>query len=174
MKTLNTILLALLCLFYSCKQPVPATAKRSTADSLEIVAKATKLAQEMVQRAKDSVANTQPGKAATVHIEKSYGPCPAAVKECLITTDSHGKSIIVTLKNNSKKKIDMVGVSWTVYNKQGKKLGSSSGKARKLLANGRSASYSWGINAETGTRAKASIYSIHYKDGTVWLSGEGS
>jgi hypothetical protein len=168
MKTLNTILLALLCLFYSCKQPVPVTAKRSTADSLEIEAKAAKLAQEMVQHAKDSAANAKP---AIAHVEKSYGPCPAAVKECLISTDSHGKSIIVTLKNNSKKKIDMVGISWTVYNKQGKKLGSSSGKAKKLLANGRSASYSWGINAETGTRAKASIYSIHYKDGTVWLSG---
>ena len=50
--------MALLCLSYSCKQSTPGTTKRSAADSLEIQAKATKMAQEMIQRAKDSLAKS--------------------------------------------------------------------------------------------------------------------
>jgi hypothetical protein len=177
MKTLSTIfLVALLCLLYSCTQQSQKTVviKRSAADSAEIMAKATRLANDMVQRAKDSLANAQAAAKPVVHARtvKSYGPCPAMVKECLLVEDRNGKAIIVTLKNNSTKKIDVIGVSWVVYNKHGERIGSSSGKAKKVLAKGKSGSYSWGINAASGTHAKASVYSIHYKDGSVWLSGE--
>lgn len=172
MKTLNTILLAGLCLFYSCTPPDKKSAhQRSAADSLEIVAKATQLAKVMLQHAKDSAAKAQ---AAQIKRNRYYGPCPAAIKECQVSTDRHGKSIIVTLKNNSAKKIAVVGIQWVVYNKAGKRLGASSGKAKKPLAGGHSASYAWGINAATGTHAKASVYSILYKDGSVWLAGDGS
>src|ERR1700749_971654 len=118
MKTLNTILLALLCLLYSCSQPPKSKAMASTGDSAEIVAKATKMANEMMQRAKDSAAKAQAA-VKPVRPAKSYGPCPATVKECLIVEDRHGKAIIVKLINNSAKKIDVIGVSWVVFNKHG-------------------------------------------------------
>lgn len=172
MKALNTILLALLCLLYSCTEPAKHDNKRSAADSAEIVAKATKMANDMVQRAKDSAAQAQAVK--PVQPAKSYGPCPAAVKECVLVEDRHGKSIVVKVKNNSAKKIDVIGVSWVVFNKRNQRIGSSSGKAKKVLAKGKLGSYAWGINAASGTHAKASVYSIHYKDGSVWLSGEES
>ncbi|MDB5137000.1 MAG: hypothetical protein JWP37_3603 [Mucilaginibacter sp.] len=179
MKPLTTISLALLCLFYSCKQSDRAaptkisdqgTSKRSVADSIEIQAKATKMAHDMMQHAKDSASNTSKR---IVHAvpARSFGPCPAAIKECLVVTDRNGKSIIVTLKNNSAKKIDVVGISWVVYNKLNKRIGNSNGKAKKVLARGKSTSYAWGINASTGTHAKASVYSIHYKDGSLWQAG---
>jgi hypothetical protein len=179
MKPLTTISLAFLCLFYSCKQsdrgaPTKITeqgvSKRSVADSIEIEAKATKMAHDMMQRAKDSAANV-PKKVVRTAPAKSYGPCPAAIKECLVVTDRNGKSIIVTLKNNSAKKIDVVGISWVVYNKANKRIGSSNGKAKKVLARGKSTSYAWDINASTGTHAKASVSSIHYKDGSLWQAG---
>lgn len=170
MKTFNTILLALLCLCFSCKQTEPAKQQHTAAaDSAEIATKAAQLAQQMVQRAKDSMAIAQAVKPLKV---KSYGPCPAKVKKCLIANNGGSKAIVVTVKNTSNKKIDMIGVAWVVYNKKHQRLGSSSGKAKKVLPGGGSASYSWGINAEIGTNATASVYSIHYHDGSVWLAGE--
>ncbi|MGZ3812351.1 MAG: FxLYD domain-containing protein [Mucilaginibacter sp.] len=170
MKTLTTtIFAALLCLFYSCKQADRSTAKRSAADSLEIQAKATQLAQQMMQRAKDSLAKAKP--VATTHKVKSYGPCPAVVKKCSVVNDVRGtKAILVTLKNNSGKRIDAVRIAWVVYNKQDKRIGGSSGMAKKELPKGKSTSYSWDINAPSGTHAKASVTTIHYKDGSVWKS----
>jgi len=174
MKTFNTILPALLCfcLFFSCKQPPqPDAALKRRADSVELQAKAAKMALEMLQRAKDSIANARGAEnhEAAARPEKSYGPCPAVVRTCAVVSDLRGgKAIVVTLKNNSSKKIDAVKLGWTVFNKKDQKLGASSGMAKKDLAKGRTASYSWGINAPTGTRGKATIVYLHFKDGSIW------
>jgi hypothetical protein len=175
MKPTITILAAALCLFYSCKQATPDAALKRKADSLDIVTKANKLAREMLKRAEDSAANVRRAKESAAGAlskpMRTFGPCLAVIKTCSVITDGHGsKAIIVTLKNNSTKKIDAVRIAWTVYNKAGKAIGSSRGMAKKALARGRSASYSWGINAANGTRAKASIAGIHYHDGSVWAA----
>jgi hypothetical protein len=121
------------------------------------------MAQEMMQHAKDSIARAM--------AVRSYGPCPVAIKKCSLVSDSHGKAIVVAIKNISSKKINAVRLSWIVYNRAGKRIGSSNGMAKKVLASGKSGSYSWGVNAASGTQAKAYVYSIVYKDGTQWQSG---
>jgi hypothetical protein len=95
-----------------------------------------------------------------------------SIKTCSIVSDRSGKSVIVTLKNISSKKIDAVRIAWTVYNKAGRAIGGSKGSAKKALAKGQSSSYAWGINAPSGTRAKASVAGIHYHDGSVWAVSE--
>src|SRR5437588_8721565 len=138
MKTLNTILLGVFCLCYGCKQPVPNAALKRKADSLEIIKKAKALAREMLmQRSQDSTLYVPPGKpgAAIVQPRHNYGPCPVAIKKCTLISDGHGgKALIVSLKNGSGKKIDMVHLSWTVYNKQGRAIGNTTGKANKMLS----------------------------------------
>src|SRR5258708_6211300 len=92
MKTLNTITLALLCLCYSCSQPTPNAALKRKADSLDIIAKANKMAQQIIQRSKDSAANAQRAhdSQAAAQPRRNYGPCPVAVKKCLLISDGHG------------------------------------------------------------------------------------
>lgn len=169
MKTLNTILLALLCLCYSCNQPAPNAALKRKADSADLAARANKMAAEIVKRKEDSAAHAKDGEAAT-QPRRNYGPCPVTVKKCSLVADGHGgKALIVSLKNSSGKKIDMVHLSWTVYNKQGNAIGSSNGKAKKALAVGKTAGFSWPVNAPNAIRAKASVYGLRFKDGSVWM-----
>ncbi len=174
MKTLNTILLGVLCLCYGCKQPEPDAALKRKADSLEIIKKAKALAHEMLmQRSQDSTLYVPPGKpsAAVVQPRRNYGTCPVAIKKCTLVSDGHGgKALIVSLKNGSGKKIDMVHLAWTVYNRQGRAIGSSNGKAIKALAGGKTAGFAWPVNAPNGVRAKASVYGLRFKDGSVWMT----
>jgi len=163
--------MALLCAFYSCSTPPNNTAAQRTKDSLALQAKATALAKQMMQHEKDSLAHADSlarKRAAVVH--KNYGPCPVSVKSCSLVSDHSGKSVVVTLKNNSSRKIDAVRIRWTVYNKAGKAIGGSNGMARKALARGKTNSYAWGINAPSGTRAKASVAGISYHDGSIWAA----
>lgn len=170
-RTLTTISMALLCAFYSCSTPPNNTAAQRTKDSIALQAKATALAKQMMQHEKDSLAHADSlarKRAAVVH--KNYGPCPVSVKSCSLVSDHSGKSVVVTLKNNSSRKIDAVRIRWTVYNKSGKAIGGSRGSAKKALARGKSGSYAWGINAPSGTRAKASVAGISYHDGSIWAA----
>jgi hypothetical protein len=169
-RTLTTISAALLCALYSCTTPPTNSAARHSADSLALQAKATALAKQMVQHQKDSVAHADSLARMHAVIHKNYGPCPVAIKTCSVVSDHNGKSVIVTLKNISSKKIDMVRIAWTVYNKSGKAIGGSRGMARKVLPRGKSGSYAWGINAPSGTRARASVAGISYHDGSVWAA----
>ena len=175
-KTLTTISMALLCAFYSCSTPPNNTAAKRRADSLALQAKAAAMAKQMMQHEKDSLAHADSlaRRHADAHaaIHKNYGPCPVSIKTCSVVTDRNGKAVIVTLKNISSKKIDAVRIAWTVYNKAGKVIGGSKGSAKKVLAKGQSSSYAWGINAPSGTRAKASVAGIHYHDGSVWAAAE--
>ncbi|MFI5160668.1 MAG: hypothetical protein ACHQHN_05290 [Sphingobacteriales bacterium] len=170
MKTFNTIAFMSLCLLYACTEPHPNTALQRKADSLDLVTKANKLAAEIVKRHDDSIAAAQ---RAEVHVHKDYGPCPVALKKCQLVADGHGgKALVVSVRNASGKKIDMVHLAWTVYNKQGKVIGGSNGKAKKLLAAGKSAGYSWPVNAASGTRATASVAGLHFNDGSVWMAAD--
>lgn len=165
MKTLNTILLAFLCLIYSCTQPVQKTsAAKPAADTAKVLAKVViKKSPEKVIRAKRAKTSLNDLYA------KSKRTCPVLVKKCNIVVGGNGsRAIIVTLQNNTAKKIGAVKVSWIVYNRSGQQIGNSSGMAKKEVARGRSASYSWDIYAHNGTLAKAFVYNIHYKDGSMW------
>jgi hypothetical protein len=164
-RTLTTISMALLCLFYSCSAPPNNTAMQRRADSLALQAKAAAMAKQMMQHEKDSLARAE-----AARVRHSYGPCPVSIKTCNVVSDHNGKAVIVTLKNISSKKIDAVRIAWTVYNKAGKAIGGSKGSAKKALARGQSSSYAWGINAPSGTRAKASVAGIRYTDGSVWAA----
>src|ERR1700744_32318 len=159
--TLTTIA-ALLCLAWSCTTPPSNTAAQRRADSLALQAKAAAMAKEMLKHQQDSLAHAD--SLAKLHAapHKNYGPCPVSIKKCSVVTDNHGKSVIVTLKNISSRKIDAVRIAWTVYNKAGKAIGGSNGMAKKALAQGKSSSYSWGINAPNGISARASVAGIHY------------
>jgi hypothetical protein len=168
-KTLNTVALALLCLCYACTEPTPNAALKRKADSADLAARANKMAAEIVKRKEDSAAHAKDSLAA-LQPRRNYGPCPVAVKKCTLISDGHGgKALIVSLKNSSGKKIDMVHLAWTVYNKQGNAIGSSNGKAKKPLAGGKTAGFSWPVNAPNGIRATASVYGLHFKDGSVWM-----
>lgn len=171
MKPLITIAALSLCLFYSCNRPRPDANLKRRVDSIELQAKAKKMAQEMLQHEKDSIADAKSGRhEAVAHAMRSYGPCPAAIKTCAVVSDLRGgKAIVISLKNVSGKKIGSVKLAWTVYNKAGQALGSSAGMAKKELAKGKTSTYSWEINAPNGTRGKASVAGIFYKDGTKWL-----
>ncbi|HVV56303.1 MAG TPA: hypothetical protein VHC47_13305 [Mucilaginibacter sp.] len=176
-RTLITIFTALACLVFSCSQPSPNADLKRRADSIDIQRKATELARQMVQKTKDSLVRAQrindsiaPPKQLTAKTVHLSGPCPVTVKECLVVSDRHGKGIIVTLKNTSRKKITAVDVAWVVFNKHKQRLGSSGGKARKLLPAGKTASYAWDIHAENGIYAKASVRAIRYTDGTLWMA----
>jgi hypothetical protein len=172
-KTLNTIALALLCLLYSCTEPTPNAALKRKADSLDLALKANKLAAGIVKRRDDSIAAAKHAQdsLAEAHPHKDYGPCPVTLRKCSLVADGHGgKALVVSVKNASGRKIDMVHLAWTVYNKQGKVIGSSNGKAKKLLANGKSAGYSWPVNAPNGKRATASVAGLHFADGSVWMA----
>jgi hypothetical protein len=175
-RTLTTISMALLCAFYSCSTPPNNTAAKRRVDSLALQAKALAMAKQMMQHQKDSLAHADSlalrHAAARAAIHKNYGPCPVSVKSCAVVSDHHGKSVIVTLKNISSRKIDAVRIAWTVYNKSGKAIGGSKGSAKKALARGKTSSYAWGINAPSGTRAKASVAGIRYTDGSVWAVSE--
>jgi len=57
-----------------------------------------------------------------------------------------------------------------VYNKQGRAIGSSNGKAKKMLTVGKTAGFSWPVNAPNGIRAQVSVSGLHFKDGSVWMS----
>ena len=102
--------------------------------------------------------------------EPHYGPCPVLVKASYLTGGGANNAIIVSLKNTSKKKIDAVKLTWTVYNHAGKAIGNSGGMAKKNLAKGRAGSYSWSVNAPNGTKAKAAVAYVHFADGTVWAT----
>jgi len=168
-RTAFTTIAAALCLLYSCSQPPHDTEAKRRADSLAIQTKAAELAKQMLQHQKDSLAHAD--SLANLHAaRRNYGPCPVAIKKCSLSTDHNGKSVIVTLRNASAKKIETVHIAWTVYNKAGKAIGGSNGKAKKMLAQGQSSSYSWGINAPNGTTAKASVAGIRYSDGSVWMA----
>jgi hypothetical protein len=179
-KTLTTIFAVTACLVFSCSEPKPNADLKRRADSVDIQRKAAQIARRMMKQAQDSAALAQHAdsdslaapKHLTAKTVRPSGPCPVSVRACSLVTDSHGKSIIVTIKNTSRKKIAMVGVSWVVFNKHNQRLGSSGGKAKKMLPAGKTASYAWGVNAESGTHAKASVYTILYKDGSVWTAGE--
>src|SRR5579872_4513569 len=150
MKTLNTILLALLCLCYGCKQPKADAVLKRRADSLDSVKKA-KAHDKLMQSAQDSTLYVPPAKggAAKVQPRHNYGPCPVAIKKCTLISDGHGgKALVVSLKNGSGKRIDMVHLAWTVYNKQGRAIGSSNGKAIKTLAVGKTAGFAWPVRSE--------------------------
>jgi len=167
-KTFTIITLASLCLLYSCTEPKPNAALQRKADSLDLVTKANKMAAEIVKRRDDSIAAA---KSTEIHIHKDYGPCPVSLKKCSLVADGHGgKALVISVKNASRKKIDMVHLAWTVYNKQGKVIGGSNGKAKKLLAAGKSAGYSWPVNAPNGKRATASVAGLHFADGSVWMA----
>ncbi|MBS1501657.1 MAG: hypothetical protein JST32_06325 [Bacteroidetes bacterium] len=176
-KTLTTMIAACVCLIFSCSEPRPDADLKRRADSIDIQRKAAQIAKRMMKQAQDNAAQAGSRKdsietpkhlaAKTVRVS---GPCPVKVSACLVVSDEHGKGIVVTLKNTSHKKIAMVDVAWVVYNKQNERLGSSGGKAKKTLPAGRTASYAWGINAEHGTHAKASVRSIRYNDGSVWTA----
>ena len=169
-KTFTMITLASLCLLYSCTEPTPNAALKRKADSLDLALKANKLAAEIVKRKEDSAAHAKDS-VAEAHPHKDYGPCPVSLKKCSLVADGHGgKAIVVSVKNASGRKIDMVHLAWTVYNKQGKVIGSSNGKAKKLLAAGKSAGYSWPVNAPNGKRATASVAGLHFADGSVWMA----
>jgi len=171
-----TIIAALVCLLSACSQPAPDAALKRKADSLEILAKATKMARQMVKmkRSEDSVAYVAPDSLTAAvpkpKIVHNYGPCPVTIKKCAVVNDlrGNGKAIVVHLKNISSKKIASVKLAWTVYNKKDERIGSSTGMAKKDLAKGKTASYSWGINAPSGIRGKATVAAIKYKDGTEW------
>ena len=171
-RTLTTIS-ALLCLTYSCTTPPNNTAAKRRADSLALQAKASALAKQMIQHEKDSLAHADSlARLHTVVVHKNYGPCPVSIKTCSLVSDHSGKSVIVTLENISSKKIDAVRIAWTVYNKSGKAIGGSRGMAKKALPRGKTSSYAWGINAPSGTRAKASVAGIRYTDGSVWAAAD--
>jgi hypothetical protein len=164
--TLTTVIAALLCLAYSCTQPPHDTEAKRRADSLALQAKAAELAKQMLQHHEDSIAQA---KAAS--LRRIYGPCPVAIKTCLLVGQSNGaKAIVVTVKNVSSRKIDAVKLAWTVYNGKGERIGRSSGMAKKQLQKGLTGSYSWAVNAKTGIRAKASVAVIHYHDGSFWMA----
>lgn len=156
---------ALLCFTFSCSQPPTNTEAKRRADSLAIAHKADSLAKLMLQHQKDSLAKLQ-----AVRPRHHYGPCPVSVKTCALVGSGAAKAIVVTIKNNSAKKIAAVKLGWTVFNHKNQRLGSSAGMAKRALAKGGSGSYSWGVNAESGTRAIASVASIHYADGSVWMA----
>jgi hypothetical protein len=168
-KPFVTIAAVSLCFLFSCNRPKPDADLKRRVDSIELQAKAKKMAQEMMARMKDSVANAG-GHEVAAREAINYGPCPAAIKTCAVVNDLRGgKAIVISLKNVSGKKIGSVKLSWTVYNKAGKALGSSAGMAKKELVKGKTNKYSWEINAPNGTRGKASVAGIYYKDGTKWL-----
>jgi len=185
MRTFRTIyylpLFAAVSLVFSCKSPQPDAALKRRADSLDAQLKIAKLAQQQAQRTADSALRAQHVKdslakiAAVEHKEAPkatphYGPCPVIVKASYLTGSAVNKAIIVSLKNTSKKKIDAVKLTWTVYNHAGKAIGSSGGMAKKNLAKGRAGSYSWSVNAPNGTKAKAAVAYVHFADGTVWAT----
>ena len=164
-KTFTTILLASLCLFYSCKQSEQKAATVPVADTTHITAKVAK-------KDTDTVAAIHRPKN-VVNVEalylKSRRTCPATIRKCSVVTDISGsRAIIVNLQNTTNKKIGAVKVWWIVYNRSGKMVGNSNGMAKKELARGKSASYSWGINANKGSTAKAFVYIIRYGDGSSW------
>jgi hypothetical protein len=166
-KILTTITgAALLCFTFSCSQPPRNTGAKREAESLAIARKADSLARLMLQQKQDSLAKVQ----ATVKRRHNYGPCPVIVKTCALVGSGAAKAIVVTIKNNSAKKIAAVKLGWTVFNRKNQKLGSSAGMAKRALTTGGIGSYSWGVNAESGTRAIASVASIHYADGSVWMA----
>jgi hypothetical protein len=156
----------LLCFTFSCSQPPRNTEAKRRADSLAIAHKADSLAKLMLQQKQDSLAKAQ----AAARRKHHYGPCPVSVKTCALVGSGAGKAIVVTIKNISAKRIAAVKLAWTVFNRKNQRLGSSAGMAKKLLAKGSVGSYSWGVNAESGTRAIASVASIHYADGSVWMA----
>jgi hypothetical protein len=81
MKTLNTILLALLCLCYGCKQPEPDAALKRKADRLDSI-KNAKAHDRLMQRSQDSTAYAPLAKnsAPIVMPRRNYGLCPVAIK----------------------------------------------------------------------------------------------
>ncbi len=185
MRTYRTIyflpLMAAVSLVFSCKSPQPDAALKRRADSLDAQLKIAKLAQQQAQHTADSALRAQRIKDSLDRLSTAehkeapkavphYGPCPVVVKASYLTGGAVNKAIIVSLKNTSKKKIDAVKLTWTVYNHAGKAIGSSGGMAKKNLAKGRSGSYSWSVNAPNGTKAKASVAYVHYADGTVWAT----
>jgi len=166
-KILTTIAGAvLLCFTFSCSQPPHNTDAKRKADSLAIARKADSLAKLMVQQKQDSLAKVQ----AAIKRRHHYGPCLVSVKTCALVGSGAAKAIVVTIKNNSAKKIAAVKLAWTVFNRKNQRLGSSAGMAKRDLTKGGTGSYSWGVNAESGTRAIASVASIHYADGSVWMA----
>ena len=185
MRTYRTIyflpLMAAVCLVFSCKSPQPDAALKRKADSLEAQLKIAKLAQQQAQQRADSALRAQHLKDSLAKIaaaepkaapkaEPHYGPCPVLVKASYLTGGGANNAIIVSLKNTSKKKIDAVKLTWTVYNHAGKAIGNSGGMAKKNLAKGRAGSYSWSVNAPNGTKAKAAVAYVHFADGTVWAT----
>jgi hypothetical protein len=170
MRTLTTILLASVCLLYSCRQSdKPAKPAAHAADS-------TKSAKDTTAKTPDQA--TKKDSNIVVHhrhenpedlYAKSRLSCPVIVKKCSIVTSRGGlKDVVVTIQNNAVKKISTIKIAWILYNKSGKKLDYSNGMAKKEVARGRSASYSWDIDTRKATKAKAFVYSIRYKDGTTW------
>ena len=161
-KTFTAILLASFCLFYSCKQSEQKAATVPAVDTTHITAKVAKKDTDTVRKPK-YVVNVE-----ALYL-KSRRTCPATIRKCSVVTDISGsRAIIVNLQNTTTKKIGAVKVWWIVYNKSGKMVGNSNGMAKKALARGKSASYSWGINANKGSTAKAFVYIIRYGDGSSW------
>jgi len=163
-KTFTAILLASFCLFYSCKQSEQKATAVPNVDTAHITAKVAK-------KDTDTVAVQHPKYLVNVEALylKSRRTCPATIRKCSVVTDISGsRAIIVNLQNTTDKKIGAVKVWWIVYNKSGKMVGNSNGMAKKALARGKSASYSWAINANKNSTAKAFVYIIRYGDGSSW------
>lgn len=168
MKTLNTILLALICLFYSCTQQSPKVPAAPPADSTRTAATPTVKPSDTVAQVKVKVKVKNKDNTDELYA-RSRRSCPVVVKKCYLVTDINGsRAIVVTMQNNAPKKMSAVKVVWTVFNRSGKTLGIANGMAKKALARGRTASYSWAVNMHSSARAKAFIYSIRYQDGSVW------
>jgi len=159
MKILTFVLLACICFFYSCKQSDQSTPKIKATDSTAIRSKADTTPRAIATHPKELPV--------TELYARSRATCRVVVTKCSIVTDG-SKAVIVMAKNNTGKKIDAIKIAWMVYNKAGKMIGNSAGLARKALSNGKSASYSWTINAPSGRSAKAFVYSIHYTNGSTW------
>lgn len=167
MKTnFTTILFAVLCLCYSCKSPVPTVRSVAAArDTIKIHDTVT-----VIKKTTDTVAKAKAVQADPEDLyAKSKSSCPVSLKKCSLVNGRAGlKDIIVSLQNRTSKKISMVKIGWLIYNRSGKRVGYSTGLAKKEVAKGKSASYSWDVDTHAAFRAKAFICSLRYKDGSRW------
>ena len=136
MRNLTAIILASLCLFYSCKQSSSSNTTAKRIDTVYLPAKTTAKAPDTLKA--DSlkpVAAKSPSMDIDALYAKSKLSCPVTVRKCSIASLGHGsKAVIVTLYNNTTRKISALKIWWIVYNKTGKQIGNSSGMAKKEVA----------------------------------------
>lgn len=154
------LFISIMIVAFGCEQQTAPAIKTSPVDSIDRQIRAEKMAHDLIDKAKNDANNSL--------YNKSKATSPVLIKKCTITTDEYGaKSINITVKNNSKKKIDGLKVSWTLYNNFNERIDDGNGIAQEHLAANKWATYTWNIYTPV-THAKAYVFSIHYTDGTTW------